>query len=83
MAEAKNDPAEGTPSPPSEAARPAAKGLRKESIWEVYYPRDVRGEADAIPLASFPMIIYFWPSIVAYLFCGVCSQFGWFAKTKR
>lgn len=48
-------------------------GLRKESIWEVYYPRNVGGEADAIPLASFPMIIYFWPSLLAMLLCGMAQ----------
>jgi hypothetical protein len=74
VAEEKNRPGEGTPSPSrAEAPRPE-RGLRKESIWEVYYPRNVREEADAIPLASFPMIIYFWPSLLAMFLCGVAQS---------
>ncbi len=48
---------------------PAA--LRKESIWEVYYPRHVHSDAEAVPIASFPMIIYFWPSMIVLLGCGM------------
>ena len=68
MAETKPD--SQTPAPHPRAAQPAG-GPLKESIWEVYYPRNVRGDTDAVPLASFPMIIYFWPSLLAMLFCGV------------
>ena len=53
---------------------PATSGLRKESIWEVYYPRNVHAEAEAIPIASFPMIIYFWPSMLALLACGTLQS---------
>ena len=68
MAEEKNTP-EGAPTPVP--AQTPERALRKESIWEVYYPRSVDGETDGIPLASFPMIIYFWPSLLAMFFCGV------------
>jgi len=66
---------EETP-PPAEtsSASPA-----KLSIWEVYYPRDVMGERDSIPVASFPMIIYFWPAMVSFLVCGIFQSFGWFS----
>ena len=58
---------------------------RKPSIWEVYYPKDVHADKDAIPVASFPMIIYFWPTILAMLLCGTMqavtsvepSAIGW------
>jgi len=54
-------------------ARPAG-APQKESIWDVYYPRHVGAEMEAIPLASFPMIIYFWPSLLAMLFCGMAQR---------
>jgi len=53
---------------------PEPTGLRKESIWEVYYPRNVHEDAEAIPIASFPMIIYFWPSMIALLICGTLQS---------
>lgn len=65
-----------TPSDPQPAQVPTATPRRKESIWEVYYPFDADGEKDAVPLASFPMIIYFWPSLVAFLVCGIIQSFG-------
>ncbi|MCP3916444.1 MAG: hypothetical protein GY711_12880 [bacterium] len=56
---------------------PASSTRKKESIWEVYWPSKYNEDATAIPVASFPMIIYFWPSLFAFLFCGVSQQFGW------
>jgi hypothetical protein len=50
-------------------------GLKKESIWEVYYPTGVNEDKDAVPVASFPMIIYFWPTIIAMFTCGVTQSF--------
>ena len=50
---------------------PAKKGLPKGSIWEVYFPTRLEEDKESIPIASFPMIIYFWPTILAMLFCGV------------
>ena len=76
MTEENNEPEERSPSPPPAETPPSVKGPRKESIWEVYYPRNVLGETDAIPLASFPMIIYFWPSLLAMFFCGVLQRMG-------
>ena len=49
----------------------APKKLKKESVWEVYYPSRDRGEREAVPIASFPMIIYFWPTMVTFLLCGL------------
>lgn len=70
MTETTPSPGGGSPPLPPEPKQ----GLRKESIWEVYYPRRTGAESDAIPLASFPMIIYFWPSLLAMLFCGVSQR---------
>jgi len=59
---------------PAPEPSPAPSGLRKESIWEVYYPRNVHADVEAIPIASFPMIIYFWPSMLALLACGTLQS---------
>ena len=56
------------------SASGASKPRRKESIWEVYYPLDPDGEKDFVPVASFPMIIYFWPAMVAFLVCGIVQM---------
>jgi hypothetical protein len=55
-----------------QSAQPAKKTsrLKKESIWEVYYPRNLDEDKEAVPLASFPMIIYFWPAMIGFLLCG-------------
>jgi len=65
------------PAPPPQPGEPAAaparepaRVLKKESIWEVYYPRGVREDKHAVPIASFPMIIYFWPTMLAFLVLG-------------
>jgi hypothetical protein len=55
--------------------------LEKESIWEVYYPRGVREDKEAIPLASFPVIFYFWPSMLSFLGFGLLQALGWVAPT--
>jgi len=68
---------------PSAPARP----IKKDSIWEVYYPRDVTSDRHAVPVASFPMIVYFWPTMLAFLVCGMLQAWtgaapatlGWIA----
>lgn len=62
-----------TETPPGpETSQPSdSKPPRKESVWEVYYPFNADQDKDAVPVASFPMIIYFWPSLIAFLVCGV------------
>ena len=67
------------PAPPEPGA--AAAKLKKESIWEVYWPGDPNVERQAIPVASFPMIIYFWPAMLTFLACGVFQEFEWAAPT--
>ncbi len=60
---------------PQPAAAPS-QPPKKESIWEVYYPFNADAEKDAVPVASFPMIIYFWPSLVTFLTCAFIQMFG-------
>ena len=57
---------ESSPAPTS----PATSGLRPASRWEVYYPSSVAQEREAVLLASFPMILYFWPAMLTFLACG-------------
>ena len=61
--------------------------LMKESIWDIYYPRDLSGDKQAVLVASFPMIIYFWPTMFTFLLCGVLqamnvspTMLGWWAS---
>jgi len=63
------------------AQKPSGKKRVKESIWEVYYPRDVEREREAVPVASFPMIIYFWPTMVFFLLCAVVQGLDVVAPT--
>ncbi len=56
----------GEPSPSS-----SNSSKRKEpSIWDLYYPGEIAGHRDAILVASFPEIIYFWPSLVTMFLCA-------------
>jgi len=73
-----------TQSPPVPSQTP----IRKSSTWEVYWPGDPHVERDSIPIASFPMIIYFWPSMLVFLACGLLQAagvsdgtLGWIAMT--
>lgn len=67
--------ASGSPSEAQPAAAPS-KPYKRESVWEVYYPFNADEDKDAVPVASFPMIIYFWPSLVAFLVCGFVQWLG-------
>ena len=48
-----------------------ASGTHKESKWDVYYPKDITSDRSSVLIASFPMIIYFWPSLFVFLLCGL------------
>ena len=59
----------------------ADKGLEKserkrESVWEVYWPGNPNIDRDGVPVASFPMIIYFWPAMLVFLGCGLIQSFS-------
>ena len=47
-----------TPPGPDTSQPSDSKPPRKESVWEVYYPFNADQDKDAVPVASFPMIIY-------------------------
>ncbi len=75
-----------TSSKPDQAAessrsKPQSTGLKKESIWEVYWPGDPKVDREAIPVASFPMIIYFWPAMLTFLACGVLQHLEWASES--
>lgn len=59
------------PQPPSTPSGPIA-----DSVWQVYFPTGVHRDKTAIRLASFPPIIYFWPTMVIFLICGVLQFAG-------
>ena len=61
---------------PSGVSAGAPKKLKRPSAWEVYWPGDPRVERESIPIASFPMIIYFWPTMLAFLVCGTLQGLG-------
>ncbi len=51
-------------SSPSPQPSTPPKAERAPSVWEIYYPRELEGHRDAVFLASFPQIIYFWPTML-------------------
>jgi hypothetical protein len=53
---------------------------KRESVWEVYFPVRPDEDKEAVPVASFPMIIYFWPTMIAFLMCGTFQSFGWWSE---
>ena len=67
-----------TQTPPQQTSSLGEKKRpKKESVWEVYWPGDPHKERNAIPIASFPMIIYFWPSMLTFLVCGILQALQW------
>jgi len=56
---------------------PPPSPTRRESVWEVYFPFNPDEDKEAVPVASFPMIIYFWPTMIAFLLCGLLQSLGW------
>lgn len=63
------------PKPSEPTAQPAAAkpepAVPRASFWEVYFPKRHTGPRETIYVASFPTIIYFWPSIVVLFVCGM------------
>lgn len=70
-----------TPSPATEAP----KNVRS-SVWDIYFPKSGIGHPGAVYIASFPPIMYFWPTILVALFAAIVQGFsgtvsgnlGWF-----
>ena len=79
---------QSTPETPTEQPKKETPaGSPEGSRWEVFFPFNVDGDRTAIYVASFPPIIYFWPTIVAFFFSGIMQSvgilnpgtIGWFA----
>lgn len=68
---AEEEQAGGETEPAATQAPEEKKGLVKQSRWEVYFTKHVDADMDAIHVASFPMIIYFWPTMLTFLGCGL------------
>jgi hypothetical protein len=49
--------------PATPASRQAP--LTSASVWEIYFPKSGERAHATVYLASFPQILYFWPSVVA------------------
>lgn len=75
-----NDPGPAAPNvgndgkPDAVSVTPTSKALRKASLLEVYFPFGLKDDSDAIYIASFPPIIYFWPSMLIFFLCGVLQK---------
>lgn len=63
--------------PPQTSAETSAPKESKESVWEVYWPRKIDGSREAMTVASFPPIVYFWPTMVVLLVGGLLQSLGW------
>ena len=59
----------------SEAANQA-----RETPWEVYWPRRTDADRTAIPVASFPPIVYFWPTMIALAAGAALQGLGWIGE---
>jgi hypothetical protein len=53
------------------AGTAATTKLRKARRSEIYFPSDASQPSDAVYVASFPKIIYFWPTMLAFFICGI------------
>ena len=80
MSNPEDKPSPTAPEVPPESTGVKASGsagdLERESIWDIYYPRNLDQDKQAVLVASFPMIIYFWPSMIVFLSCGFLSLMG-------
>ncbi len=52
---------------------------RKSSVWEIYYPYEIDGHRDVVHVASFPEIIFFWPTIVVCFLSAFLQGTGIFS----
>ena len=59
--------------PGSQPAAAPQKPEKGPSVWGIYFPRQVTGHQESIYLASFPIIIYFWPTVLV-CFLGAFLQ---------
>ena len=66
---------------------PKTSEMHAASRWEIYFPTHLDAERDAVHVASFMPMIYFWPTMLVFLVCGAIQSFqevqsgtlGWIA----
>jgi hypothetical protein len=58
------------PETASSSSSPTSSKRRDPSVWEIYFPRRVEGHQDSVYVASFPEIIYLWPTIIVLFLCA-------------
>ena len=56
-------------SPGAQRAKQESKNDRP-SVWEIYFPKRNLAHREAVYIASFPEIVYFWPLVLISLFCA-------------
>ncbi|MDE0897185.1 MAG: hypothetical protein OSB10_11445, partial [Planctomycetota bacterium] len=92
------NPTEPNPEPsdqvPAQESKPKTSNgpdaLMRESIWDIFYPRNIDSDKQAVLVASFPMIIYFWPTMFTFLSCAILqgtmnispNMLGWWASAS-
>jgi len=54
----------------------ASTAVRDPSVWEIYFPKKIEGHRDAVFVASFPPIIYFWPTLLTLFLCAFLQAVG-------
>ncbi len=57
-------------------AKKPSKG-KQDSAWEVYWPKQDGSVASSVRLASFPMILYFWPTLLTFIMCASLQGLEW------
>jgi len=76
-APAKEEPALEPKAPLEEStARPT------DSAWDVYWPKNDDARANSVRVASFPLILYFWPTLLAFMGCAGLQALNWAAPTS-
>jgi hypothetical protein len=73
-AQASEDPA---PAPDTPQEAPTTRPT--DSAWDVYWPKRDDTRANSVRLASFPLILYFWPTLITFVACACLQGLGWVA----
>jgi hypothetical protein len=71
-AQASEDPA---PAPDTPQEAPTTRPT--DSAWDVYWPKRDDTKANSVRLASFPLILYFWPTLITFIACACLQGLDW------
>ncbi|MAG63559.1 hypothetical protein CMO84_08565, partial [Candidatus Woesearchaeota archaeon] len=63
-------PATEDPLPGPEAPQKKPTPRPTDSAWDVYWPKGDDPRANSVRLASFPLILYFWPTLLTFMGCA-------------